>query len=184
MREYMSGHDVATRIDMNTGELTIKGHFASPERIEAFKAYVEGDTTYAPPWPLPNVWLGVSVENQHWLGPRVAALADTPAAVRFVSVEPMLGFVDFAVWQPEGICINYLKGGDFGDWQVPKIDWVICGGESGPRARPFDPDWARHLKLQCEFTDTPFFMKQLGGARPGTKLEDLPPDLRVREYPR
>lgn len=90
----------------------------------------------------PQVWLGVSVENQRHVF-RASALAVTPARHRFVSVEPMLGPVVF----------GSLAG----------IHWVICGGESGPGARPMAPDWARALRDECAAADVPFFLKQLGG---------------------
>jgi protein gp37 len=92
----------------------------------------------------PNVWMGVSVENQCWADRRIPALLDVPAAVRFLSVEPLLKPVDLRA---------YLDG----------IDWVIVGGESGPRARPIDPDWVRNIRDQCVAARVPFFFKQWGG---------------------
>src|SRR5690606_37625495 len=77
-------------------------------------------------WPLPNVWLGVSVEDQQRADERIPVLLDTPAAVRFLSCEPLLGPVDLS---------HHLFGGE--------LSWVIVGGESGPGARPFSPSWAR-----------------------------------------
>jgi protein gp37 len=91
------------------------------------------------PWPS-NVWMGVSVENQRWAS-RIDDLRQVPAAVRFLSCEPLLG--------PLGL---YLDG----------INWVIVGGESGPRARPMNPDWARSIRDQCRSADVPFFFKQWG----------------------
>lgn len=93
------------------------------------------------PWPLPNVWLGVSVENQQWEMRRGRALRETPAAVRFYSAEPLLG----------QITAN-LDG----------IDWVIVGGESGGGARPMHPQWARDIRDQCIAAGVPFFFKQWG----------------------
>ena len=128
-----------------------------------------------PPWPLPNVWLGVSVENQQWADIRIPALLDTPAAVRFLSCEPLLGPVDLgpAALRPyerqQGGFWEYGHGEDVygnGKKWVPappaQIDWVIVGGESGPGARPMHPDWARGLRDQCGDADVPFFFKQLG----------------------
>lgn len=113
--------------------------------------------------PLPNVWLGVSVENQQVADERIPLLLQTPAAVRFVSVEPMLGDVYLMPWLER----NY------------KVDWVICGSESGPGARPFDLDWARSLRDQFLSADVPFFLKQV----PGQKLPML--DGKIwNEYPR
>jgi protein gp37 len=101
-------------------------------------------------WPLPNVWLGTSVEDQATADARIPALLATPAAVRFVSCEPLLGPVDLLRW-------SGLEGdADFG------LDWVIVGGESGPNARPMHPDWARSLRDQCQAAGVPFFFKQVG----------------------
>ena len=92
---------------------------------------------------LPNVWLGVSAENQRWAKTRGDALRATPAAVRFLSCEPLLGPLD---------AIN-----------LTDIDWVIVGGESGAAHRPVDADWVRDIRDACLATQTPFFFKQWGG---------------------
>jgi protein gp37 len=116
-------------------------------------------------WPLSNVWLGTSIESDRYHF-RANALRATPAAIRFLSVEPMLGPVP----------LIDLNG----------IDWVIVGCESGPRARPMDLDWARDLRDWCSDTGTAFFVKQLPSDRPGhplKNLDDFPPDLRIREWP-
>ena len=126
-------------------------------------------------WPLPGVWAGVTVENQHWADIRIPILLDTPAAVRFLSCEPLLGPVDLRQW----LRIWTARG----SVPVRLLHWVIVGGESGPRHRPFDPDWARSIVAQCREAGVSCFVKQLGGLRPGNKLEDLPEDLRVREFP-
>lgn len=105
------------------------------------------------PWPLPNVWLGVSVENQQWADIRIPALLDTPAAVRWISAEPLLGPV---------VLHDHWIGADPYRHDEPRLDWVVTGGESGPGARPMHPDWARSLRDQCEAADVPFFMKQAG----------------------
>ncbi|MCT9932422.1 phage Gp37/Gp68 family protein [Planotetraspora sp. A-T 1434] len=103
-----------------------------------------------PSMPLPNVWLGVSVEDQKWADLRIPALLETPAAVRFLSCEPLLGPVDLAKSVPAK---PYWHDG---------IDWVIVGGESGPGARPMHPDWVRSLRDQCQAANVAFFMKQAG----------------------
>ncbi|HZQ01376.1 MAG TPA: phage Gp37/Gp68 family protein [Reyranella sp.] len=95
-------------------------------------------------WPLPNVWLGVSAERQIEAEERIPHLAMTPAAKRFISAEPLLGPV-------------HLAGAD-----LHCLDWVIAGGESGPRARPAHPDWIRGLRDQCARAGVPFFFKQWG----------------------
>ncbi len=109
-------------------------------------------------WPLPNVWLGVSVEDQKRADLRVPALLDTPAAVRWISAEPLLGPVTFrwATWQPWDAHVNnHLDG-------LRRLSWVVVGGESGPGARPMHPDWARTLRDQCTEARVPFFFKQAG----------------------
>ena len=122
-------------------------------------------------WPLSNVWLGVSVENQKAATDRVLLLMQTPAAKRFLSVEPMLGPVDLreieCADEDGRILLNALSGVaevlDSDSMDIisddpsnPKLDWVICGGESGPGARPMDVQWARWLRDQCTSTNVPF----------------------------
>lgn len=99
--------------------------------------------------PLPNVYLGVSVEDQAAADERIAPLQDTPAARRFISAEPLLGEVRLAahLWTRIGL---------------PRLDWVIAGGESGPHARPMHPDWVRRLRDACIDAGVPFFFKQWG----------------------
>ena len=120
-------------------------------------------------WPLPNVWLGVSVENQAAADERIPLLLRTPAAVRFVSCEPLLGPVDLDEkhdWLTEGFSEWPKKAGH------PSLDWVIVGGESGPGARPMHPDWARSLRDQCVDAAVPFFFKQWGEFAPGPHPND------------
>jgi len=141
-----------------------------------------------PSWyPLPNVWLGVSVENQQWADIRVPALLDTPAAVRFLSCEPLLGPVDLLGRNGPGcenygpaithegyqIRTDYGTGVDYGCEHQVGIDWVIVGGESGPAARPMHLDWARSLRDQCANADVPFLFKQWGGRTPKTAGREL-----------
>jgi protein gp37 len=94
---------------------------------------------------LPNVWLGVSVENRRHGLPRIEQLRGTPAAIRFLSIEPLLE--------------------DLGDIDLRGLHWVIVGGESGPGARPMDAAWVRSVRAQCCSAGVPFFFKQWGGAR-------------------
>ncbi|HSV65832.1 MAG TPA: phage Gp37/Gp68 family protein [Mycobacteriales bacterium] len=127
-------------------------------------------------WPLPNVWLGVSVETQQWAETRVPALLATPAALRFVSAEPLLGPVDLTPWlasphhHAEGHHDPDTRwvGAPIGPEPLRLLDWVITGGESGPRARPADPGWVRALRDACVTTGVPFFFKQWGGRTPKT----------------
>lgn len=98
--------------------------------------------------PLSNVWLGVSAETQQWADIRIPALLDTPAAVRFISAEPLLGPISiFASSKID---------------REPGLDWVIAGGESGRGARPMHPDWARVLRDECQSADVAFLFKQHG----------------------
>jgi protein gp37 len=107
-------------------------------------------------WPLPNVWLGVSVENQRTADERIPLLLQTPAAVRFLSIEPMIGPVNLdGIWGYPGSA----DGAQLDNWP---IHWVIVGGESGPGARPMHPDWVRGLRDQCQAAGVPFFFKQWG----------------------
>jgi protein gp37 len=123
-------------------------------------------------WPLPNVHLGVSVEDQRWAEDRIPDLLETPAAVRFVSYEPALGPIEPKTF-----------GG---------VDWIIVGGESGPGARPFDPEWALRVVEHFRGSRTKVFVKQLGSnvlrwARlddpKGGDPAEWPAELRVRQFP-
>ena len=126
-------------------------------------------------WPLPNVWLGVSTEDQKWADIRIPALLDTPAAVRWISAEPLLGPIDLGAAalvpyeREQGGFWRYgARTGVHGEdktW-VPappaQLDWVVVGGESGPGARPMHAEWARSLRDQCRRAGTPFLFKQWG----------------------
>lgn len=113
-------------------------------------------------WPMPNVWLGVSVEDQKRADERIPTLLETPAAVRWISAEPLLGMLDIR----RHIEIGHLDS-ELG-LSNPGIDWVVAGGESGRGARPMHPEWARSLRDQCAATDTPFLFKQWGEWMPST----------------
>ena len=139
------------------------------------------------PWPLPNVWLGVSIENRKFVE-RADLLRAAPAAVRFISAEPLLGPLIFDELEMEvdtgALCACWQDGHVGPELDLDGIDWLICGGESGPGRRRMDLDWARDLRDACEVSDTAFFLKQLGGPHSGTRMEDLPEDLRIRQMPR
>jgi protein gp37 len=147
-------------------------------------------------WPLPNVEVGVSAEDQYWAGLRLPALEATPAAVRFVSCEPLLGPIDLSRW----------VGAEFGldgRWQPAQtgmvgsagreraLDWVIVGGESGHHARPVEEWWIGDLVDQATAGGVPVFVKQLGTAwarthgQPGkgTDPAGWPEHLRIRQLP-
>lgn len=126
----------------------------------------------------PNVMLGATIANQAELERDIYKLIDTPAHSYFISYEPALGALDFT-----GMWVHYANPA-MHENVLERIDLVIAGGESGLHARPAEIDWFRSLKLQCAAVGTPFFMKQLGGVRDKRgRLEDLPEDLRVREFP-
>jgi protein gp37 len=130
-------------------------------------------------FPLPNVWMGVSVEDQATANQRVPELLATPAAVRFVSYEPALGPVDWAAYLPRTLgpaqmSSAALQAGATSE-RVGGIDWVICGGESGPNARPMHPHWARQVRDQCTAAGVPYLFKQWGEWAAGT----APPFLRI-----
>lgn len=112
-------------------------------------------------WPIWNVWLGVTAENQEQADKRLPILLSIPATLHFVSVEPMIGD------------INLRLG-----FRGTGVDWVICGGESGPDARVMDQGWALDLKKQCAVAGVPFFMKQMSRKAP------IPDFLQGREFPR
>ena len=127
------------------------------------------------PWPLPNVWLGVSAERQQEADERIPQLLKTPAAVRFVSAEPLLGPIDFMMLKSGDLVIDALQGcagtsigdGEYdGAQPCAKLDWMIVGGESGPGARPMHPQWARSIRDQCAVAGVPLFFKQWGAWAP------------------
>ncbi|WP_028029916.1 phage Gp37/Gp68 family protein [Gemmobacter nectariphilus] len=118
--------------------------------------------------PPRNIWIGTSISDQASADLRIPHLLATPAAVRFLSAEPLLGPVDLRAVDPGIACGAWCKGGCgvSGDNECgresPSLDWVIVGGESGPGARPMHPDWARSLRDQCVAAGVPFFFKQWG----------------------
>jgi protein gp37 len=188
-----------------------------PGRMKTFFEWLQSnERSYTIEWPLPYVWLGVTVENQDHID-RVRTLLRIPAAKRFVSVEPMLGPVDLAPYLPGSYECSYLCGFRAGHEYTPEIrcskcgheefrgdkwgndptfeicpecgmasddfeeicpecgehivqhhpdtcclDWAICGGETGPGARPMHPDWARLVRDQCQAAGVPYFFKQWG----------------------
>lgn len=142
-----------------------------------------------------NVWLGVTAENQETAEERIPLLLNIPAPVRFVSVEPMLGSVDLRHVKGDYVTYDVLGKSrfDYGDSglgvaaPMPKgIDWVICGGESGPGARPMDLEWARSLRDQCAENKTQFFFKQNGGTKKidGHWGGDLLDGQKHKEFPK
>lgn len=162
-------------------------------------------------WPRPNIWLGVSAENQETANERIPLLLQTPAAVRFVSAEPLLGPIDFRreansrrLWLRGPMA---ALGGSLRDDWLPPLDWVIVGGESGPGARPCEVAWIASIVEQCRSAGVACFVKQLGAHvidrndagtpqgwqgdpvhirlrdRKGGDPAEWPEALRVREFP-
>jgi protein gp37 len=118
-------------------------------------------------WPLRNVWLGVSAENQQWADIRIPALLDTPAAVRFASLEPLLGPINL------DNCGGYQAVRPDPDPTLTYLDWVIVGGESGHHFRFLDPDWIRELRDECNAASVAFLFKQWGGNTPKANGREL-----------
>ena len=160
---------------------------------EALYDYIEDDVeinydTDIVSWPLPNVWLGVSVEDQETADQRVPVLLQCEAVLHYVSAEPLLGHIEW------GHSIHHCHAGrdgecywpscpqtrdnephktgrscPYNDWETdeedpspPRLGWVICGGESGPCARPIQPEWVRSIRDQCKSAKVPFYFKQWG----------------------
>lgn len=124
-------------------------------------------------WPLPNVWLGVSVEDQKTADARIPVLFKVPAAIRWVSIEPLLGSIDLerGGWSLLKPLKSPPKRGIEGS-----LDWVVVGGESGANARPMHPDWVRGLRDQCAAAGVPFFFKQWGewAPEPAISIDNSP----------
>lgn len=168
------------------------------ERSDIVIAQLQGNTGRRISWPLPNVWIGTSVEDQRAADERIPELLCVPAALRFLSVEPLLGPVDLdglAWWADMSDGVISLRTG---------IDWVIVGGESGPKARPCEVGWIRSVVEQCKAAEVPCFAKQLGShvrsdeafpfspsvdgrvhldSSKGGDMTEWPEDLRVQEMP-
>ena len=154
-------------------------------------------------WPQ-HVWIGCTVEDQRRADERIPELLKVPAAVRFLSCEPLLGPVNLKAFLPWVFRNGVHRNDDGTDFALPAVggnrgaDWVIVGGESGPGARPFDLSWGRSLVEQCREAGVPVFFKQLGdnpilGSGPltwpttahhGADPKEWPADLRVQEFPR
>jgi len=126
-------------------------------------------------WPLSNVWLGVSVENQRYADERIPLLAQCPAAVRFVSCEPLLSAIDLRPYLP----CETIGGVEFEHWP----NWVIIGGESGPSHRPMKVEWVQSIVLQCKEAGVPCFIKQDSGLRPGEQGRLSDALWNLKEFP-
>lgn len=153
MRTYCSSDEAMGRV-VSLANILLQGDGAL-----SVKHQPDGLSGFA----LPNVWLGVSAEDQAHADERIPHLLATPAAVRFVSCEPLLGPI--TLWEVDND--GMFRGPGYDDHAG--LDWVIVGGESGSHARPMHPDWARSLRDQCAAAGVPFFFKQWGGWEPWSK---------------
>ena len=132
-------------------------------------------------WPLPNVWLGVSVEDQATADARIPLLLRTPAKGRWVSYEPALGVVDFAAYLPRSAADTIWPDGPWLNHRG--IDGLVVGGESGPRHRPCDPAWVESIVRQCQAATVPCYVKQSSHRYPGGQ-GDIPDALwQIKEVP-
>lgn len=157
---------------------------AFEEQVFAFAQDLGAGGLLEQSWPLPNVWMGVTIENRKFVG-RADQLRATPAAIRFISAEPLLGPVIHTHYSdPDGAPDMFADGSEDAALNLTDIDWLIVGGESGSKHRRFDPGWAADLRDASRESGTAFFVKQMGGTRPGNEMEDLPEELRIREFPR
>ncbi|AZN72768.1 phage Gp37/Gp68 family protein [Georhizobium profundi] len=174
MRSYVNGPDwkipILGRLPLERIHLEAAAHMegdggvmdALKDRGNVYSLYLDA------PWPLPNVWLGVSVEDQKRADERIPDLLATPGAIRWISAEPLLGRIDFCLTSGAmPIADHPWKNGPI----LQGIDWIVAGGESGPSARPMHPAWALSLRDQCAAADVPFLFKQWGEFRPCTKIE-------------
>ena len=185
----------------NLDWLLLTKRIGNAEKMIA-EAMREQDIGHAPAfttWPWPNVWLGATIANQAEADRDIPKLLATPAEVRFLSMEPLLGLVDLTRIcdrsGTRGLWINCIEAREDNpahpdlvahlgqDYPYSRIDWVIAGGESGHSARPMHPDWVRSLRDQCAEAGVPFLFKQWGEWRPALADEEqrhtFPTDKRV-----
>lgn len=169
------------------------------ERVQG-RAFGLSETVHEVVWPLPNVWMGVSVEDGPRADLRIPLLLKAKAAVRWVSAEPLIGPVDLTrvragvssagetlIDATLGIITAGAVDGIGGiSESVPTLDWVVAGAESGDGRRAMPPEWARALRDQCAVGGVPFFMKQMdvGGGLVSEAIELFPVDLQIRQWPR
>jgi protein gp37 len=191
--EWVASGDLGKKSAMGTALLALAK--ASPELAgKATKSSACLDT----PWPLKNVWLGVSVATQADAEKNIPVLLKCPATIRFVSAEPLVEAVDLlSVWEK----VPLRGDAELSRHALVYVDWVIVGGESGPNARPCDVAWIRSIVQQCKAAGVACFVKQLGAVsvevdqpmnstirrdyldRKGGDHSEWPDDLRVRQFP-
>jgi protein gp37 len=178
-----------------------------PQRMLDFVTKFDDWLKYASDYPghlsfekrFPHVWLGVSCEDQKTADERIPLLLETPAAVRWISAEPLLGPIDLSAFT--GVTPNITGERE---QRYSEVDWVVLGGESGPKSRPMNLVWARSMVAKCKAAGVPVFVKQLGANpvidrdqwqnlparyilrlsdKKGGDINEWPSDLRVREFP-
>lgn len=171
MRDYLSSVEVVQRVIHQAFKLDCEAGawMNADHNIGGYKIM-----------PLQNVWLGVSIEDQAAADERIPLLLDTPASVRWISAEPLLGPVDL-----NRILVNRERGfhasalheqhDDCYYQSNAQLDWVVVGGESGPKARPMHPNWALSLRDQCAAAGVPFLFKQWGEWLPDNQNSDVSP---------
>jgi protein gp37 len=193
MREYMNEVQQGRLGNINAA---IRGILAVTIKDSRKRFEVLHDDSKFPwaPRILPNAWLGVSVEDQRTADKRIPILLDTPAAVRWISAEPLLGSVDLTTvvrYSYGTSCdsidatrgtLTFERGDGMNIGHGTKLDWVVVGGESGPHARPMNPEWARSLRDQCAAAGVPFFFKQWGEWYPWNQDMRREPEERVIQY--
>ncbi|HUF02840.1 MAG TPA: DUF5131 family protein [Aridibacter sp.] len=203
MQRFCSAGDVSKAVFDKADEIACDLNLSEWHPSEA---YLNCGVRNAP-WPLPNVWLGVSCEDQETANERIPILLNIPAAVHWVSAEPLLGplnLTEIDAWA--GCDLNALNGRlTFSGTIVEKrrgLDWVVVGGESGPKARECDVDWILRILSDCRVSGVPCFVKQLGSNLSGWSgawialetggsihhpkggdISEWPEELRVGEFP-
>jgi len=180
MRDYLSAAR-AHPVGLAALEQTMRSHSLNPRSTVGSGVKLQGDIAHLSVWPLPNVWLGVSAEDQRRADERIPVLLDTPAAVRWVSAEPLLGSIDLFSPEMEGPLANGEpsleqidgpNGMHFVRYGASRLDWVVAGGESGHGARPMHPDWPRMIRDQCATAGVPFLFKQWGEWAPICEMSE------------
>ncbi|HSZ58475.1 MAG TPA: phage Gp37/Gp68 family protein [Tepidisphaeraceae bacterium] len=200
MAQYLSNDNVgAARDGATRRRIVLEMHrYNAPPAPQEWRE-CSARVHYGHGWPLPNIWLGCSTEDQTRADERIPHLLKCPAAVRFLSCEPLLGTIDLSRWfftskpaPPREAIYD-----DRQTWDESGIHWVIVGGESGPNARPMVLGWAKDIVRQCQSAGVPVFVKQLGAHpvnregqrcpkikdRKGADPAEWPAELRVREFP-
>lgn len=171
-----------------------------PDRMLKFVKKYYGNSDYIEPIyanyshtakiPIPNIWLGVSVENQEAANERIPLLLQTPAKIRWISAEPLLGKIDltFPIGHWEDMKCDRIIGWN-GKWKedciaINKLDWVVVGCESGPNRRECKIEWVESIVEQCKSAKVPVFVKQLSmGGAVIKDINQFPKHLQIREYP-